>query len=385
MASPPAPPLGSMTVEQFMAEVWQRRPALLRGAFPDFVDPIDPDELGGLAMEEAAESRLVRRTGDGPQDYAVEQGPFSEGTLAALPDTRWSLLVQAVDCWVPHVASLRDRFAFLPRWRIDDVMVSFAAPEGGVGPHFDHYDVFLIQGMGSRRWRVGPRCDRDTRLQAHGQLRLLPGFDPVEDWVLGPGDMLYIPPGFAHDGVALTPSLTYSIGFRAPSAEQVLIGLAGAVAEQSGEFARFVDAGRAPVSRAESHIGSGDLSRLKQLVLDAVEDEEALSDWFARFITEPKVEDLLDMLPIEDAIDRLVMTEMLTLDPAARAATIAGPDGTLVLYVNGEAYDVPADQSTWVQAFAAGQPVPAPIDPAGQTLAAWLFTVGGVMGEAEED
>lgn len=385
MSSQPAPPLGTMTVEAFLAGVWQRRPALLRGAFADFVDPIDPDDLGGLAMEPAAEARLVHRTGDGPADYAVDHGPFTEAVLAALPVRGWSLLVQAADCWMPAVARLRERFAFLPAWRVDDIMVSFAAPQGGVGPHFDHYDVFLIQGMGSRRWRVGGRCDGDTRLQPHPDLKLLPGFEPVEDWVLEPGDMLYIPPGFAHDGVAIEPSLTYSVGFRAPSAEQALLGLAGAVADREGEFARFADPGRPPVAGAGAHIGAADLDRLRELMRRMIDDEERLADWFARFVTEPKIEDLLDTMPTEDAIGLLGSVDSLALDPAARAATVSDRDGGLVLYVNGEAYAVPTDQAAWVEAFAAGETVPRPLDPAGQTLAAWLFTVGGVMTGEDED
>ncbi len=208
--------LGGLSEEQFLREHWQKKPLLVRGAMPGFRDPVDPDELAGLACEDGVESRIVRERG-GAHPWEVTYGPHEERVFHALPDRGWTLLVQEVNRWVEDAALLLDRFGFLPSVRVDDVMVSFAAPGGSVGPHLDSYDVFLVQGHGQRRWRWGSRPARDVRFREGLELRILerPRFD--RDEVLGPGDMLYLPPGFAHHGVAVTPCLTYSIGFRAPN------------------------------------------------------------------------------------------------------------------------------------------------------------------------
>ena len=203
--------LGTLSEERFLSDYWQQKPLLIRGAWPNFQAPIDADELAGLALEDEVESRLIIGS-----DYAVEQGPFAEERFASLPAREWTLLVQAVDLWVPEVAEMLRRFSFLPRWRIDDIMVSYATDGGGVGPHFDDYDVFLLQGSGQRRWQIGDYCDANSALSEHSQLKILDAFDAQQDWLLNPGDMLYLPPRLAHCGVAVGECCTYSVGFRAP-------------------------------------------------------------------------------------------------------------------------------------------------------------------------
>ncbi len=155
--------LGGLTAREFLRDYWQKKPLLIRQAIPDFESPIDADELAGLALEEEVESRVIIA-------WELRRGPFSEDSFSQLPEREWTLLVQAVDQFVPEVAELLEHFRFLPSWRIDDVMISFAAPGGSVGPHFDNYDVFLLQGKGKRHWKIGQMCDSDSALLEHADL-----------------------------------------------------------------------------------------------------------------------------------------------------------------------------------------------------------------------
>jgi len=223
---PPPPPerrlLGGLSPGQFLRRCWQKRPHLVRGALEGFRDPLGPDDLAGLACSPDVESRLVLVRG-GSRPFQVVPGPQDPRRLRRLPATRWTLLVQGVDRHVASLARLRERFRFVPDWRIDDVMVSFAPRGGTVGPHVDGYDVFLVQGRGRRRWGLQRRPD--PALRRGLDLRVLRRFRADVEWVLEPGDMLYVPPGTAHHGVALEDCLTYSIGFRAPSHREILAGV----------------------------------------------------------------------------------------------------------------------------------------------------------------
>jgi 50S ribosomal protein L16 3-hydroxylase len=179
----------NVDIDTFLRETWQQKPLLIRNPWAAWANPLEPDELAGLACEAEVESRLV--TG-GEGLWAVEHGPFDEKRFGALGKSPWTLLVQAVDHHVPKVAALLAPFRFVPNWRIDDVMVSYATDGGGVGPHYDQYDVFLIQGAGQRRWRVGQNCDGGSALLPHEDLRLLAAFEATDEWVLEPGDILYV-------------------------------------------------------------------------------------------------------------------------------------------------------------------------------------------------
>jgi 50S ribosomal protein L16 3-hydroxylase len=204
--------LGGLNAQRFLSQFWQKKPLLVRNAIPDFKGVVQAPELFALAMRNDIESRLVsRRSGA----WHLREGPFSRTELARLPRTGWTLLVQGLNLELSAADALLRRFRFLPYARLDDVMVSHAAPGGGVGPHFDSYDVFLLQGPGRRRWRVGKL--RNPVLDPAAPLKILRNFRPESEWLLDPGDMLYLPPGWAHEGVALEPCFTYSIGFRAPS------------------------------------------------------------------------------------------------------------------------------------------------------------------------
>ena len=177
--------LGDLSPEEFLRDYWQKKPLLIRNAIPDFEPPIDGNELAGLSLETEVESRLVVGT-----EWQLENGPFTEQRFQTLPSSHWTLLVQAVDLWVPEVAALLREFAFLPPWRLDDIMVSYAQDGGSVGPHFDYYDVFLLQGAGQRRWQIGQACAASSPLLENTDLKILSQFRPTDEWVLNCGDML---------------------------------------------------------------------------------------------------------------------------------------------------------------------------------------------------
>ena len=239
--------LGGLTAKQFLSQFWQRKPLLVRSAIVDFKGPVQAPELFALASRNDVESRIVRRERG---RWKMSEGPFSRADLARMPRSGWTILVQGVNLEVPAADELMRRFGFLPRARLDDVMVSYASPGGGVGPHFDSYDVFLLQGEGRRRWRIARRYD--PAIEPDIPIRVLRRFKPEREWVLGPGDMLYMPPGWAHDGVALDPCFTYSIGFRAPSRGEIAREFLGFLQERVAFDGQYADRGaRLPRHAAE--------------------------------------------------------------------------------------------------------------------------------------
>ncbi len=237
-----------LSADRFLRDYWQKQPLLMR-AVASGLDQPDPETLAGLALEAEVESRLITGHGDGP--WNLQHGPFTERDFQVLPRENWTLLVQSVDCFLTDVSLLLDQFDFLPGWRLEDIMISYAARGGSVGPHFDRYDVFLIQARGSRRWKLGGQCHAHTPLLQHDQLKLLETMEVEEEYVLHPGDALYLPPGVAHWGIAEdSDCVTWSVGFRAPSPVELLARLADAAAEAGGDTL-YQDAGRTPPSRRE--------------------------------------------------------------------------------------------------------------------------------------
>ncbi|HEK1685439.1 JmjC domain-containing protein [Pseudomonas parafulva] len=326
--------LGGLTAREFLRDYWQKKPLLVRQAFTDFESPIDPDELAGLALEEEVESRLVLEHGERP--WELRRGPFEEDTFATLPERDWTLLVQAVDQFVPEVAELLENFRFLPSWRIDDVMISFAAPGGSVGPHFDNYDVFLLQGHGKRNWKVGQMCNSDSPLIEHADLRILADFEQSDEWTLEPGDMLYLPPRLAHYGVAVDDCLTYSVGFRAPSAAEVLTHFTDFLSQFLPDEERYSDADAQPVSDPHQ-IQHDALDRLKALLAEHMGDERLLLTWFGQFMTEPRYPEQVagEALSEEELINYLEQGAILVRNPSARLAW-SEVDDNLLLFASGQ-------------------------------------------------
>ena len=331
--------LGGITAREFLRDYWQKKPLLIRQAIPDFESPIDADELAGLALEEEVESRLVIEHGERP--WELRRGPFAEDAFSTLPEREWTLLVQAVDQFVPEVAELLEQFRFLPSWRIDDVMISFAAPGGSVGPHFDNYDVFLLQAQGKRNWKIGQMCSSESPLLQHADLRILAEFEESAEWVLEPGDMLYLPPRLAHFGIAEDDCMTYSVGFRAPSAAEVLTHFTDFLAQYLTDEERYTDADAQPVSDPHQ-IQSDALDRLKSLLAEHMSDERMLLTWFGQFMTEPRYLELVagEELGEDDFINSLQDGAILVRNPSARMAW-SEVDDDVLLFASGQSRYLP--------------------------------------------
>ncbi len=361
--------LGGLTPREFLRDYWQQKPLLVRQAIPGFESPITADELAGLALEEEVESRLVLEHGETP--WELRRGPFAEEAFSQLPERDWTLLVQAVDQFVPEVADVLKDFGFLPSWRIDDLMISFAAPGGSVGPHFDNYDVFLLQAEGQRRWKIGQMCDADSKLLQHTDLRILADFEQTDEWVLEPGDMLYLPPRLAHYGIAEDDCMTYSVGFRAPSAAEVLTHFTDFLAQFLPDEERYSDAGMAPSSDPHQ-IQQDALDRLKTLLTEHMSDERLLLTWFGQFMTEPRYPELVNGPEIEEAdfLGALEDGAVLVRNPSARLAW-SEVDVGLVLFASGQSRLLPAHLKELLRLVCAAEALH------GENLAPWLADEDG--------
>jgi 50S ribosomal protein L16 3-hydroxylase len=336
-----AQPLG-MPPARFLRDYWQKRPLLIRGGFPNFHKCISPEDLAGLACEEGALSRIVLH--DAKRDcWTLRNGPFEEKVFAKLPKTRWTLLVQDVDKWDMDVAALLDRFDFIPSWRVDDVMISYATDGGGVGPHVDNYDVFLVQGLGQRRWRISddPRAPKDFR--ANTDLKLLSEFVATHDWLLQPGDALYLPPGVPHDGVAMGSCMTFSVGMRAPSQAELLLDYAEFLAESLGEDNRYTDRELRP-ARDSGEIDDAALARVRAAMPQFADvDRSFLARWFGCFITRYRAahEAMPSARPLSVAQLAIKLSAAhLLRNPWSRFAWIRRGRRAL-LFVAGQSYDCP--------------------------------------------
>jgi len=383
--------LGGLTAAEFLRDVWQQKPLLIRGAFPDFQCPLDPDELAGLACEEGIESRLVEERG-AEGSWQVHHGPFDEATFARLPERDWTLLVQAVDHYVPDVAELLEAFDFLPRWRLDDIMISYAPPGGSVGPHVDQYDVFLLQGSGQRRWQLGGEVEDDAPILHGIDLRILENFEvtPGDDWILEPGDMLYLPPAWAHHGISQSDDcLTLSVGFRAPSADEAITSFADYLGEQLPASKRYADAGMVP-PEDPAELDDAAVARMRHLILDTLDDPAQLAQWFGRVMTQPKYADQLIPAETTTDVDELVSAlregEELVRRPGSRFAWRALDDDRATLFADGDGLNC-------ARPLARALATDTPLDerllalPGAEGLLARLLDIGslGWAGDLEEE
>ncbi len=329
----------------FLNEKWQQKPTLLDGFFEKFDDPLSADELAGLACEAEVESRLVSH--ESGEQWQQLHGPFAADELRALPQDDWTLLVQAVDQWEPGVEALKSAFSFLPTWRIDDIMVSYAVTGGSVGPHFDHYDVFLVQGAGQRRWLLGPRCGAGSKVSDRSGLSLLDEFDAEREVVLNQGDVLYIPPGFSHYGTALTDSLCYSVGFRAPSRGEMLEGFSDRLIAASDPSQRYTDTNATPPARP-GEIDTVSLRHAYQDLLTSLDSSGEFQRWFGCFVTEPRYPDLIlglnRALSVTAVAAAIARGSQLRRNPASRFAYLPPQStngGLLLFFADGEDFELP--------------------------------------------
>lgn len=280
--------LGGLTPAEFMQRHWQRKPLLVRQAIPNFSPLLSRSELFDLAAQDGVESRLVQGENNGRRAWQMQRGPFKRRAIPKLSERDWTLLVQGVDLHDDAVADLMQKFRFVPDARLDDLMISYATEGGGVGPHFDSYDVFLLQAHGQRRWRIGRQ--KDLSLRPDLPLKVLAHFKPEQEYVLNPGDMLYLPPRYAHDGVAMGECMTYSIGFRAPQLGELARELLVRSSESADEFLGadlYKDAGQPAVSRPGA-IPEGLREFAKSALQRALKDPLSLDRALGELLTEPK-------------------------------------------------------------------------------------------------
>ncbi|MBT2299443.1 cupin domain-containing protein [Variovorax paradoxus] len=288
----PLPLLGGLSASQFMRRHWQKKPLLVRQAVPAMVPPIERQALFALAEREEVESRLIRH---GKAGWTLRHGPLQRRALPSLKQPDWTLLVQGVDLHHQGVHELLQQFRFVPDARLDDLMISYASDGGGVGPHFDSYDVFLLQAQGQRRWSIGKQ--RDLRLQPEVPLKILAQFEPEQSFVLAPGDMLYLPPRYAHEGVAVGGDcMTYSIGLRAPAAAPLGVDLLARIAEAQAEaledapmktVVHYRDPAQ-PAVEAPAAIPPALQAFARDAVLAALRDPGAIDRALGESMTEPK-------------------------------------------------------------------------------------------------
>lgn len=338
--------LGELDIETFMRDYWQRKPCLFRAAFADFEEVIEPDELAGMACDDEVESRLLVTDPNSGQ-FELSHGPFDESLFGELPASHWSLLVQGVDQWVPEAADLVERFRFIPSWRLDDLMISYSTPEGGVGPHYDNYDVFIIQARGRRRWEIGGHyTEQQAEFLPNQPVRILKHWQPEQSWDLEPGDMIYIPPRVGHNGVSLSDEcVNYSVGYRAPHANELLRHLAGFCEQHSPDELRYNDPDLG--FRTDSgEITDVDLQRVQQLLRSVIENPPQLKRWWGELVTEPKdpqLDHCAEPLPEEEIEAALHQAKQVRRCEGIRFA-YSIEDDVCLLFINGEQH--PLDTST---------------------------------------
>jgi len=284
--------LGNISKEDFLANYWQKKPLVIRGAFPDFEMPFTAEELAGLACDTDAPSRMIIEHGLPPENkpWQVKVAPFEDEDFTTLPDSHCTFLVNDLERYIPELGNLIEPFRFIPDWRIDDLMVSYAEDQGSVGPHTDDYDVFLIQGEGKRRWKVITREDYPKELIPDLPIALLKEFDEDEDWLLEAGDMLYLPPHMPHYGIAEGACFTFSVGFQAPRTVDLVQNWLETFSKNPAFNKRFTDQNRTLQSNS-GEITKRDLETLSNMMLSAIKDQQnGLNIFLGKQLTETRGE-----------------------------------------------------------------------------------------------
>jgi len=366
--------LGGRSPREFLADYWQQRPLVVRGAWPHFADPVSVSDLFHLAARADCESRLV--IGD-RAPWRLEHGPLGPRRSRRLPARRWTLLVQGLNHFVPAADRLLRAFRFLPYARLDDVMVSYAAPGGGVGPHVDSYDVFLLQGRGRRRWRIVRT--RDLELDERAPLKVLRRFRPDREWVLEPGDLLYLPPGVAHEGTALEPCLTYSIGFRAPSARELALGFLAFLEDRlPPDGPRYADPGRRPARRPAA-LDDAFVRRCAPLLAGVDWARGDVEAFLGTYLSEPKSH--VRFFPPAPPLARRAFEQTA----ARRGVRLAGASGMLFrrgrIYLNGEPVAAAGRTRRILERLADERALPAgtSVTPAAAALLYTWYRVGWIV------
>lgn len=336
----------SLSVQDFLDQYWQKKSLLMRNAIRDYAFDLSPEELAGLACEQDVESRMVLQ--HDRNAWELHHGPFDEAVFAQLPETNWTLLVQDVDKYIPSIAALMRLFRFIPSWRFDDIMISYAVTGGSVGPHTDSYDVFLIQAQGRRRWQTGNKAQSDALLPDL-PVRILKDFEAEDEWILEPGDMLYLPPGVAHWGIAADDAcMTWSIGLRTPSVSEMLGSYTQYLLDHVPETQHFHDPALSPQdSPSEIQTSAVDLVNVQ---LEAwLRNNDMKQRWFGCFSTEIKeqlfIEPPEQTITAEQLLGKL-QDHSTQRHPFSRYAWSEGKDEQLYLFVCGELFELPAESKS---------------------------------------
>ena len=328
---------GDLTPEKFLEEYWQKKPLLIKGGFKDFQDTIEADELAGLAMEEEIESRIIANENE--QNWQVAHGPFED--FSQYGEQGWTLLVQAANNWSEQTNQLIKPFTFIPKWRLDDVMVSFSTPNGGVGAHLDQYDVFIIQGSGRRRWQVGLPDQNLRQLLPHPDLKQVSEFEPIIDEVTEAGDILYIPPNFPHKGVALENAMNFSVGFQSPNAQELFSVFTDMLIDKEIGEDRFLDSDRTVTSKPQL-LTNDDLSALKKFMLSQTEQDDLFAHMAATFLTSSH-HALEILVPVEpftsDSVYQYLMTPEIIVRPVLGIKSLISEHNS-DLYINGDRFAI---------------------------------------------
>ncbi|ANJ68229.1 hypothetical protein A9404_02380 [Halothiobacillus diazotrophicus] len=339
--------LGKFSPEDFLRHYWQKKPLLIRQAIPDFVSPLSPEELAGLACEEDVPARLILESA-GERPWMLRHGPFVESDFTSLPESGYSLLVTDCEKLIPDLMNLVERFRFIPDWRIDDLMISYAPAGGSVGAHIDEYDVFLLQAHGTRRWMI-EYPPRNTDFVPDLDIRLLECFEPTEEWILEPGDMLYLPPGVPHHGVAVDDCMTFSIGFRAPLLQELASGVTDRLITRMDATARFSDPDL-KVAANPGALAAPTRTKLRALLHEVLNQEDAVLDQLIAETLSERPIDHAGFYPENEALTaselRAILEdgeETLMRTPAARMILLDGPAGAGVLAYDGQSLSLHAD------------------------------------------
>lgn len=331
--------INNLCEQEFLNQYWQKKPLLIKQGFTDFQDPIEAEELAGLAMEESIESRIVTNHNN---DWQAYQGPFED--FEKLTEQHATLLVQAVDHWHSDAAQLLHPFRFIPNWRIDDLMISYSTPKGGVGPHLDQYDVFIIQGEGKRHWRVGLPDPTLKQFAQNKKLLQVEQFEAVIDCILEPGDILYIPPGCPHEGYAIENALNYSVGFRAPNQQDLFSSFADHVIDTDSGQKRYTDHTLA-LRDSKGELLQSETDKVKTLMQALLNNDELFKHWLGNTLSQAKHE--MDLAPLEEPINCEQMSDFIA-NNAEEFERLGGVraiyqqlEDTLLLSINGENYPLP--------------------------------------------
>ena len=345
---------GNLTPEKFMKEYWQKKPLLIKNGFSNFQDTLSADELAGLSMEQEIESRIISHSNF--DDWQVNHGPFED--FNQFGEENWTLLVQAVNNWSEETHQLLRPFKFLPNWRIDDVMVSFSTPNGGVGAHLDQYDVFIVQGSGKRHWQVGLPDETLEQLIPHPDLKQVSPFIALIDVITEPGDILYIPPNHPHNGIALENAMNFSIGFQAPSGQELFSAFADSLIDGNLGCERFDDSKRVITENPE-HLTKSDLNQLKDFMLSQADNDDLFSHMVAMFTTSSHhtLEILMPVEPFtEESIIKFIQTEGIYFRPVLGVKSLINEQNKS-LYINGDRVSLSDETIELGELLAKNQPL----------------------------